>query len=147
MTPVRVVVPDVDTARLLAVIEQIDDVIREMSIVQIGMLGGMDHQGVPNEVLGTFGSVREVLYRPKEDISRQAAAAWQSGDPSLDVAVVIEHNSAPVIRTILEALEKIDAVSATDRALLIPAASEEVARYRRWFLTEMAERLERTAQQ
>lgn len=147
MTPRRVVVPDVDTARLLAVIEQLDDVIREVSIVQIGMMGGIDRKGLPDDVLNTFGSVREVVYRPKEDISRQVAAAWSAGRAHLDVEVSIEHNSGPVIRQVLDAMERIDSVSATDRALLIPAASYEVATYRRWFLTELAERLENSSQQ
>ena len=147
MTPRLLVVPGVDTARLLAVIEQIDDVIREVSIVQIGMQGGLDRPGLPEEVLRTFGSVREVVYRPKEDISRQAAAAWAAGRARLDVEVSIEEGSAPVIRRVLDALERIDALSATDRALLIPAASEELATYRRWFLTALADQLEDGAQQ
>jgi hypothetical protein len=147
MTPRRVVVPGVDTARLLAVIEQMDDVIREVSIVQIGMQGGLGRPGLPDDVLRTFGSVREIVYRPKEDISRQAADAWSAGRARVDVAVSIEEESAPVIRLVLDALERIDSVSATDRALLIPAASEEVATYRRWFLTALADGLEEAAQQ
>lgn len=147
MTHRRVVVPGVETARLLAVIEQIDDVIREVSIVQIGMQGGLDRPGLPDEVLRTFASVREVVYRPKEDISRQAAAAWSAGRVHLDVEVSIDEDSAPVVRRVLDALERIDSLSATDRALLIPAASEEVATYRRWFLTALADRVEEAAQQ
>lgn len=147
MTPQRVVVPDVDTARLLAVIEHMDDVIREVSIVQIGILGGVEHQGLPEDVLGVFGSVRDIVYRPKEDISRQAGAAWAAGRARLDVEVDLEDRSAPVIRVVLDAFERIDSVSVTDRALLIPAASAEVASYRRWFLTQLADRLEAAAQQ
>lgn len=147
MTARRVVVPDVDTARLLAVIEQIDDVIREVSIVQIGMQGGIDRRGLPEDVLRTFSSVREVVYRPKEDISRQAAAAWSAGQDHLDVEVALDEASGPVVRQVLETLERIDSVSATDRGLLIPAASEEVARYRRWFLTQLADRVEGAPQQ
>jgi hypothetical protein len=144
VTSLRVVVPEVDAARLLAVIEQVDDVIREVSIIQIGMMGGMQETGVPEEVLGAFGSLREIVYRPKEEISRQAAAAWQAGRHRLDVVVHIEHNAGPAIRSVLDTLEQIDSVSPTDRALLIPAASGEVADYRRWFLTELADRLEAT---
>jgi len=147
MTHRRIVVPGVDTARLLAVIEQIDDVIREVSIVQIGMQGGLEQAGLPDEVLRTFGSVREIVYRPKEDISRQAAAAWSAGRAHLDVEVSMEEDSAPVVRRVLDALERIDSLSATDRALLIPAAAEEVATYRRWFLTALADGLEDAAQQ
>ena len=147
MTHRRIVVPGVETARLLAVIEQIDDVIREVSIVQIGMQGGLEQAGLPDEVLRTFGSVREIVYRPKEDISRQAAAAWSAGRAHLDVEVSMEEDSAPVVRRVLDALERIDSLSATDRALLIPAAAEEVATYRRWFLTALADGLEDAAQQ
>jgi len=142
MTPRRVVIEDVDTAQLLAVIEQVDDVIRELALVQIGMRGGPNDTGLPQSVLETMGTVREVVFRPKEDISRQAAEAWAEGRTRLDVAVHIEHNAGGVVRSVLDTLEQVDAVSVGDQALLIPAATPEVAAYRRWFFNRVAEQLE-----
>jgi len=142
MTPRRVVIKDVDTARLLAVIEQVDDVIRELALVQIGMRGGPNDSGLPQAVLETMGTVRDVVFRPKEDISRQAAEAWAEGRARFDVAVDIEHNAGGVVRSVLGTLEQVDAVSVGDRALLIPAATPEVAAYRRWFFSRVADQLE-----
>ncbi len=142
MTPRRVVIEDVDTARLLAVIEQVDDVIRELALVQIGRRDGPVDSGLPESVLQTMGTVRDVVFRPKEDISRQAAEAWAQGRDRVDVVVDIEHNAGGVVRSVLETLEQVDAVSVGDRALLIPAADPEVAAYRRWFFSQVAAQLE-----
>ncbi|MHB1854670.1 MAG: hypothetical protein ACYCS2_06400, partial [Acidimicrobiales bacterium] len=81
-------------------------------------------------------------FRPKEDISRQAAEAWAQGRDRVDVVVDIEHNAGGVVRSVLETLEQVDAVSVGDRALLIPAADPEVAAYRRWFFSQVAAQLE-----
>lgn len=142
MTRLEVVVRDVDTAKLLAVIEQIDDVIREIALVQIGMATGTSGSTLPPEVLKAMNGVREVVFRPKEIISKQVAAAWAEGRERLDVTVDIEAAAGPVVRTVLDAFDRVDDAAMGDRAMLIPSAPPEVRQFRRWFFTEVADQLE-----
>ena len=141
MTARRVVVRDVRTRDLVAMIEQLDDVIRELALIQIGSDTGTAEATVPKRVLETMDRVRPLLFEQKESISKQASAAWMSGVGVLDVVVELPETAVATIVELLEVLEAVDAQSVGDGSMLVPAASPAVATFRRWFFTYLVEAL------
>lgn len=138
---VRVVVRDVSVAGLLAVIQHLDDVIRELALIETGRASGTARATVPESVLRVMNGTRRSLYGPKESISRQVAEAWSAGRERLDIVVELSPQAGPAIHRALEAFETVDFYSVGDGAMLIPAPSAEVRAYRRWFLVRLAEEL------
>lgn len=142
MTLRKIVLPDVDTAAVLEVIEHIDGVIRELSLVQIGIEAGATNAGMLLDLARTVGQdVRPVLFRPKEEISMQAGAAWEAGRPRVELVLEVDEGAGPVLLSVLAGFEAIDALDHQDGALLITPASPSVAACRRWLLTAMADQL------
>ena len=143
MTAVRVVIPGVATRDLVAMITQLDDVIRELALIQMGVANGVGRPTVSQEVLAAMDRARPVLFEAKEAVSRQASAAWTAGAATVDIEVELPASSAGMVTEILDVLESVDAESAGDSALLLPAATPETAAFRRWFFTEIASSLGR----
>lgn len=139
---VQVVVRDVSVGGLLAVIQHLDDVIRELALIETGRASGTARSTVPESVLRVMDATRRVLYGPKEAISRQVAEAWSAGRERLDVSVALSPRAGPAIYEVLEAFETVDAFSVGDEAMLIPPAPPEVRAFRRWFLVRVAEELD-----
>lgn len=137
----RIVLPGVPTRDVVAMIEHLDDVIRELSLIAAGSDGGAVNPAVPPSFLGAMERVRPVLYAQKEHISKQAGRAWRSGLPSFDVEVDLPEAAAPTVLEILEVFEAVDDAAAGDGAFLLPAASPDLYEFRRWFFTRVAEDL------
>jgi hypothetical protein len=140
---VEVVVADVDTWALLSVIEHLDDVIRELALIESGRSTGTAASPLPVALLETVNGARQLLYRPKEVISHQAASAWREGRLRVDVKVTLAVEAVPAIHSVLEAFEAVDVYAREDSKLLLPAAPQAVRDYRRWFFTALADNLAR----
>lgn len=132
---------DLATRDLLGMIEHLDDVIREISLVAAGARSGTARATLPEYVMTAMDRVRPILYAQKEAISRQVASAWRRGEPTLDVTVELAPSAAPTIREVLEVFEVLDDVAIGDRAMLLPATRPEVFDFRRRFFTRVAEEL------
>ena len=141
MSPVRIVFSGVPTAPLVAMIEHLDDVIRELALVQTGAMTGVAAATVPLELLHTMEWVRPVLFAAKVQVSAQAGAAWRAGADRLDVTVDLPEDAGAALAEVLAALENIDAQPPGASGLLMPAARPDIARFRHEFFTVLSDRL------
>lgn len=137
----RVVLRNVPTRDVVAMIEHLDDVIRELALISTGANSGVAVATVPEPVLLTMDRVRPVLFAQKENISRQAGRAWRTGAPSVDVEVDLPAAAAPTLLEVLEVLEAVDDAAAGDGALLLTATSPDIAEFRRWFFSRLSQDL------
>jgi len=138
----RVVLPGIPTRDVVAMIEHLDDVIRELSIIAAGATSGTARSAVPASVLGTMERVRPVLFAQKENISIQATRAWKAGAASFDLEVDLPEGAAPTVLEVLKVFEAVDDAAVGDGAFLLPAASPDLFEFRHWFFTRVAEDLE-----
>jgi hypothetical protein len=139
----RITLPGLQTRQVLAMIEHLDDVIRELSLIAAGARSGTAGATVPDHFLTTMDRVRPILYAQKESISRQADRAWRAGEQTLDVAVELPVSAAATIVEVLEVFEAVDESAVGDGAMLLPASSPEISEFRRWFFTRLADDLRR----
>lgn len=140
----RVTLLEVPTRDILAMIEHLDDVIRELSLIASGATSGVARPTVPQSVLATMERVRPVLYAQKESISRQAGRAWRAGEETLDVDVELPASAAGVVLEMLEVFEAVDDAAIGDEAMLLPATGADDFEFRRWFFTRVVEELRAT---
>jgi hypothetical protein len=154
-----VVIPDVEVRALMAMIEQLDDVVRELALISTGAASGragtsgqagttptapplppLPPQTVLLQtlLLGTMETSRAPLFAAKEEISRQVTAAWRAGRAHMDVALDLPTSAAGLVTAFLAALERADTA---DSALLVPPAPPEAAAFRRWFFAQVVGQL------
>ena len=134
---------DVDVAALMAMIEQLDDVVRELALISTGASRGPARGAVPAplqqaSLLRTMEESRTPLFAAKEEVARQAAEAWGARVARIDVAVDLPTSAAGRVTAFLAALERADTA---DSALLLPPTPPEAAAFRRWFFGQVAGQL------
>jgi serine phosphatase RsbU (regulator of sigma subunit) len=128
----------VPTGLLVAAKTQIDNVVRELTLVRGG--AAFAGRSLPPELADLVETVTGDFAEAREQIKRQAAAAASRGDPVTDLQLVLPTPAARSAERYLAALERADRFARS--AHLLTLASPRSHRvFRRWYVEEVVAQL------
>ena len=134
---VRVVVPDVPVAQLLATERFQRSVLREFDLMFAAAEQGRAAPGAQILMVRSVLQLYETAYKGVIDAAEQAAAADLR---TVDITIDLPRAAADAARLYLQLMDEVDA-DARQRRLLTPP-DPEVTRFRRWFTEQVIAQLE-----
>lgn len=127
----------VPTDLLLAAKRHVDAVVRELTFVRAGAVGGAS---LPKEVEALIDTVTGSFARARAAIKRQAAEAATRGDVETDLTLTLPASSADAGERYLTALDEVDRY-ARDARLLTLETPPLHALFRRWYVQALVDQL------
>lgn len=143
-TPVRdepaypVVLPGVPTVILLAAKAQVDNVVRELTLLR----RGQQSSGVelPGEMAELVEMVTVEFAQVRTEMRRAAVEAIRRGDQTSDIRLLLPLSSGRAAERYMVALDQVDRHARAAHLLtLVPPRSHRV--FRRWYLTAIVDQL------
>lgn len=137
-----VVLPGVPTAFLLAAKAQVDNVVRELTLLQRGQRSGGAE--LPGEMAELVEMVTVEFAQVRREMRRAAVEAIRRGEQISDVRLQLPLPSAAAAERYMIALDEVDRHARAAHLLtLVPPRSHRV--FRRWYLSAIVDQLRRWA--
>jgi anti-sigma regulatory factor (Ser/Thr protein kinase) len=133
-----VVLPGVPTAILLAAKAEVDNVVRELTLLRRGqMSSGVE---LPGEMAELVEMVTVEFAQVRREMRRAAVEAIRRGDRTSDIRLQLPLSSAAAAERYMVALDEVDRHARAAHLLtLVPPRSHRV--FRRWYLTTLVDQL------
>lgn len=138
----QVVLPGVPTDFLLAAKAQIDNVVRELTLLRRGEAA--DGISLPPEMDTLIRTVTVDFAEARNEMKREAAAASERGEAATDLVLQLPLSAADTAGRYLEALEQADRYARAAHLLTL-AAPRSHRIFRQWYLQSIVEQLHSAA--
>lgn len=111
----------------------LDDLVHELKMVRAGQMTGLD---VDPDLAGAIESILAAYAGPRDVAFKTARAAYEAGEPAIDLELEVPVDSVGPVKQIIGLLERAEELARRGVLLTVPAPPE-IWRLRRWVTAEL----------
>jgi hypothetical protein len=132
----------VPTSLFVALQMHIDELLRELEIIEMGQAGGSSR--VEPRLRALMGELLDLYVEERQEVRVQADQAAALGSHRVDMDVALPADAVAHAEELLRLFEHADELSRQGLLLTVPAADDLVA-FRRWILAEVSAQIGQNA--